>query len=248
MQNIPKWLVQTISGLLAVLLLVLTVNQLYTVKNKSSEVNGQHTITITAEGKVPSVPDLVTVSAGVQNEGDTAPKAQSVNSTKINKAIEFLKKQYGIKDEDIRTQDYSIYPKYDYIGGKSIVNGYTANQTLVVKIHDIAKVGDVLSGLTENDINQIQNVAYSFDNPDNLKEQAREMALTNAKEKAENLAKAAGVKLGKLVSFSESTNTPGGPVPYAMAQNSGMGGGGSPQLQPGSQDVVANVSVTYEIK
>ncbi len=249
MQNIPKWLVQTIAGVLAILLIVVTVSQLYTVQSKSKEVNSVHTITISAEGKVTAQPDLVTVTAGVQNEGDTAAKAQSDNSSKMNKAIDFIKNRIGVKAEDIHTQDYSIYPKYDYSSGKTVQSGYTVNQNLVVKLRDLSKISDLLSGLTDNGINQIQNVSYTFDSPDNFREQAREMALSNAKEKAGNLAKAAGVRLGSLVSFYENASG-GGPIPYYSLQaKDGMGGGGNaPQMEPGTQDITASVSVTYEIK
>ena len=247
MQNIPKWLVQTIAGVLAILLIVVTISQVYTVHSKSTAVS-THTITISAEGKVTAQPDLVTVSAGVTNDADTAAQAQSDNASKMNKAIDFIKNNIGVKAEDISTSNYSIYPKYDYINGKAVASGYTANQTLVVKLHDLSKISNLLAGLTTNDINQIQNVAYTFDNPDNFREQAREQALANAKDKAQNLAKAAGVKLGSLVSFDENSSG-GGPIPLYSAAKDGMGGGGNaPQVEPGTQDIIADISVTYEIK
>ncbi len=249
MQNIPKWLVQTIAGLLAVFLVIVSVGQIFAARNQAGQVNDKHTIDISAEGKVNATPDLVTISAGVQNDGDTAVTAQSENAKKMNSAIDFLKNKVGVKAEDISTQNYSIYQKYDYIGGKSVPSGYTVNETLVVKLRALDKLSDVLSGLTQNGINQIQSVSYSIDDPENLRQQAREKALASAKEKAQKLADAAGVKLGRLVSFSE-TNVAGGPIAYDYAKSqSGMGGGGaSPQLEPGTQDVTALISVTYEIK
>ncbi len=247
MQNIPKWLVQSIAGLLAVLLLVVSVSQIFAARNHARQANDKHTINISAEGKVASKPDLITVTAGVQNDGATAAIAQAENAKKINAATDFLKNKIGINSEDIRTENYSIYQKQDYIGGKTIPSGYTANQTLVIKIHDLDKLTGVLSGLTESGINQIQNVSYSINDPESLKQKAREQALASAKEKAQKLAEAAGVKLGRLVSFSES-NISGGPIFYSDAAKNMSSGGGGPQLEPGSQDVVAQVNVTYEIK
>jgi uncharacterized protein YggE len=236
---------QVVAGLLAVLLIVLIVSQVYNVQSKTKEVNDKHIITISAEGKVIAKPDLVTVSAGVQTNGDTAVNAQADNTKKMNAVISYIKNKVGIKDEDVSTQNYSIYQ--NYLNGSSTPSGYVVNQTLVIKLHDLNKASDLLAGLTQNGINQVQSVDYSINDPDNVREQAREMALSNAKDKASKLANAAGVKLGQLVSFSENTN-PGGPIIYD-AKASGMGGGGaSPQLEPGTQEVTADISVTYEIK
>ncbi|TSC66147.1 MAG: hypothetical protein G01um101477_198 [Candidatus Doudnabacteria bacterium Gr01-1014_77] len=248
MQFIPKWLVQTIAATVATLLVVLTVSQLYTVKSKFREIDDKHIINISAEGKVTVKPDQAIINAGVQTDGATAIDAQNANTNLANKMIAFVKGQ-GVEDKDVSTSGYNLYPKYDYSKGDGHITGYSTNQTVTVKVNDLEKVGKILDGLTKNGANQINGVNYTFQDPDNFREQAREAALKNAREKAENLARAAGVRLGKLISFSENA---GGVVPmpyYADKAYSGMGGGGSavPSVEPGVQDITAQISVSYEI-
>ncbi len=246
MQFIPKWLVQTIAAAGATLLVVLTVSQLYTVKSKFREIDDKHIINISAEGKVTVKPDQAIINAGVQTDGVTAIDAQNANTNLANKMIAFVKGQ-GVEDKDVSTSGYNLYPKYDYTKGNGQITGYTANQSVTVKVNDLEKVGKILDGLTKNGANQINGVNYTFQDPDNFREQAREAALKNAREKAENLARAAGVRLGKLITFSE--NSGGVPMPYYADKGYGMGGGGAavPSVEPGVQDITAQISVSYEI-
>lgn len=250
---LPKWFVQTFLVLVTGLVAVLFIGQVVNLASKAKGLDEKHTINITAEGKVTAAPDLATINASVVTDGDTAVSAQSDNTKKMDKVIAFVKSQ-GVKPEDIKTLDYNVYPKYDYSNGRNNLSGYTASQTLNIKLHDLTLVGKLLDGLTQNGINQIQNVSYSFEEPDNLRQQAREQALANAKEKAQRLANAAGVRLGKLVSFSENAYYPG-PIPYATLSKdmaAGMGGGGvasaPSQIEPGVQDITAEVNVTFELK
>jgi uncharacterized protein YggE len=246
MQYIPKWLVQTIAGLLSVLLLVMVIAKALEIKNVSRTVGDGHTISISAEGKVTSTPDMAMINTSVVVDGDTASKAQSDANKKSESIISFLKSK-GIPAEDIKTAAYNTYPKYNYINGVSNIIGYTANQSLNIKVHKLDLVGTLLDGITQNGANQIDSVNYDFNDPDGFKEQAREMALANAKTKAQNLANAAGVSLGKLVSFSENVSGDG-PIPM-FDKGLGMGGGGSSAaIQPGTQDIVAQVNVVYQIK
>lgn len=248
---VPKWFTQVFAVLITVLVAVLIIAQVINLTGRARELDDKRTINITAEGKVTASPDLATVNASVVTDGNTAESAQNQNTAKMDKVIAFVKTQ-GIKAEDIKTQDYSVYPKYDYTTGRTNLTGYTASQTLNIQIRDLSIVGKLLDGLTQNGINQIQNVSYSFENPDDLRQQAREQALTNAKEKAGKLAKAAGVRLGKLVSFSENSYT-GGPVPYYGLQKDSAVDMGSAMpaspsmIEPGVQDVTAQVDVVFEL-
>lgn len=247
MNYLPKWLVWIGSIVVLFLLLFITLNQAQIFNSSIKNVDEKHTITVTAEGKVTAVPDLAVISASVFTTASSANDARNQNDAKMNKVQAFLKSQ-GIADADITTSSYNLSPTYDYTNGKSVLTGYTATQTLTIKVRDLTKVGDIADGLTQNGINNIQDISYTFDNPDNFREQAREQALMKAAQNAAKLATAAGVSLGKLVTFSE--NNVGTPVPYPL----GVGFGGAaksevvPTLQPGTQDITADVTVTYELK
>ncbi len=248
MNYLPKWLVQAIAYIVGVLLILLAVSQFYTVQSKFKAVDQSHVINITAQGKVSVAPDLSTINIAVTSDGNTAEQAQTSNSTDMNKVLAFIKGQ-GIDAKDIQTSGYNLSPKYDYSAGSGQkIIGYTAFQNVTVKVHDLTKVGAILDGATKNGANQINGVNYGFEDVDTYKEQAREQALQNARQKAQALATAAGVHLGKLVSFSETNQ--GVPVPMYSGIAMGLGGGGAnvaPQTEPGVQDITADVSVSYEI-
>ena len=117
-----------------------------------------------------------------------------------------------------------------------------------VKIRDLEKVGTIIEKAGSLGANQVGGLNFTIDEPEELRQQARIKALENAKTKAESLAQVAGVNVGRLVSFSENSYIPG-PIylDYAKSEAMGLGGGGAPAVEPGSQDIVINVTVTYEV-
>jgi hypothetical protein len=204
------------------------------------------TIAIEADGKVTAVPDIARLSIGVQTEKKTVGTAQKENTAKMNAIIDKLK-ALNVERADIKTTSYTIYPAYDWVDGRQIDRGYVVNQSVDVKIRDLDSVGQVLAAVAELGANQVSGVNFTIDDPEELQQQARLKGLEAAKKKAEALASAAGVKLGKIVGFSEGVSQT--PYPY-MAY--GKGGGvameaAAPIAEPGTQDVIVHVSVVYEI-
>lgn len=238
--------------ILSLLLLVLLLNQGTVFFRNVKNTNPKDTIQITASGKVTVAPDLAVVSATVHNDANTAVDAQSKNTQKMDAVINFLKSS-GIDQKDITTSQYNVSPKYDYTRSNPTITGYTATQTVTIKVYDLTKVGSLLDGATSAGANQIDNVYFTFNDPDAIKEQARENALANAKEKAKKLADAAGLNLGKLVTFSETSSGYPGPIAYdTKAVAAGSGGAPVPapetMVQPGTQDITADINVTYELR
>ena len=208
----------------------------------------QRTISIMGEGKVTAIPDIALVSLGLTTEKKSVSDAQSENSKTINSLIEKLK-VLGIAKEDITTTNYSIYPAYDWTNGKQILRGYTVSQDVQVKIRQTDKVDDVLKIAGDLNLNQIGGLTFTIDNPETYKQQARIKALENAKEKADALAEVMGVKLGKVISFSESGGNVPAPYPiYAKSEAMGIGGGGpAPTVEVGSQEIVIDATISYEL-
>ncbi len=204
------------------------------------------TISISAEGKVTALPDIATISVGVQTENKSVSSAQKENTTKMNAIIEKVK-SFGLTAEDIKTSNYSIYPQYDYVNGRQVERGYMVTQNIDVKVRSLDKIGEILSAVGSLGANQVGGVAFTIDEPEELRQQARIKALEAAKKKAQALADAAGVKLGKVVGFSENEEYAPAPAYYAKDAGLGMGGDGTPSIQSGSQDVVVDVTVLYEI-
>ncbi|MGC9048964.1 MAG: SIMPL domain-containing protein [Patescibacteria group bacterium] len=206
------------------------------------------TISISGEGKVIAIPDIATVQLGLVTEKKTVAAAQKENTETMNQLIKKLKEQ-GIESKDIQTTNYSIYPQYDWITNRQVLRGYQVNQTVTVKIRDLDKVSDVLDTVGTLGLNQVGGLDFNIDEPEKLRQEARIKALENAKEKARALTKAMGVNLGKIVSFSESSQSQM-PTPRLIeshALKEGVGGAG-PEIEKGSMEIVINATVVYEIK
>jgi uncharacterized protein YggE len=166
----------------------------------------------------------------------------------MNKVINFLKDS-GIDEKDIKTTNYNLYPQYTYENNKiPQIMGYQINQTLNIKIRNLDKIGTILEGGVSTGINQVNSLYFGVENDEQLKEEARKMAIDDAKKKAEVLASQLGVRLIKITGFSD--NTVGYPVPmYDAYKGYGVGGGGgTPDIQTGQNEITVNVTITYKIK
>ncbi len=258
MNTLPKWLVPTLGALLSIFVLLLVVDKAYSLNQIFQNKNPKNTISIPAEGKVTATPDLATITLGVLTQGATPQAVQDESTKKINRIIEAVKND-GVPKEDIVTSQFNISPRHEYNDGRDSIVGYQADQTIIVKVRGVDKSTDRLSKVlidaTDNGGNQIYGVSLSFDNPDNLRQEARKQAIEKAKEKAQELAQVAGLRLGRVISISESGGGYPGPIPYA-AEAFGRGGSAdvaldkavAPTIEPGSQDVIENITLTFEVK
>ena len=250
--NMRPWIWQVLGVLLILFLAISVVDRVYNVSQDFKAIP-KNTISMSAEGKVAARPDIATVTVGVVTTGTTAQAAQDENTKSTNKIIEFVKQQ-GVADADIVTSNFSVYPNYDYTSGKNILNGYTTNQTLTLKVRGVDKstttLGKILSGSLESGSNQVQGVYFSFDDADNLRQEARKIAIEKAKQKAADLAAASGLKLGRIITVSENSISQPYPMPYALdsVKSAPSGGAASPQIETGSQDITAQMTLVFEIK
>jgi uncharacterized protein YggE len=252
----------TVLVLLAVFLAALAIN---TFKENSYIGKGNYatnTITVNGKGEVFAVPDTGSFSFSVVEEGKTVAVAQDLASRKINAIIGAIK-ALGVAEKDIKTIGYNSYPKYEYIQanlctngycppGKQILTGYEVNQTISVKVRKTADAGGVLTKVGDLGASNISGLNFVVDNLDAVQADARDKAIQDAKNKANVLAKSLGVKLVKIVSFNEAGNQP---IYYAMdaMKSQSMSGGQiapsvAPQLPTGENDIVSNVSITYEVE
>lgn len=206
------------------------------------------TITIDGVGRVTAVPDIGSITVSLVSENKDAAKAMDANNKQFNLLIDALKKA-GIAKEDLTTSSYSVYPKYEWPDGKQVLTGYEVNQSLTVKIRDLAKSGNIITIAGQNGANQVSGLTFTIDDPESLRQQAREKALQNALEKAQTLAKQTGTHLGKIVSFSESSSggqTPG-PIYYDRMENMSKDSIATPSIEAGSQDIYVYATIQYEI-
>lgn len=212
---------------------------------------------VTGEGKVVAVPDVAEFTAGVTTEGGKDLTAiQAENTRKMNAVIAFLKEQ-GVDEKDVKTTNYNISPRYQYsncgVGGSVCpppeIVGYSVSQSLLVKVRDFKKAGDMLSGVVTKGANSVSQLSFSIDDRAALENQAREEAIRKAREKVPAIVKAGNFSLGKLISIEET----GSPMPIYYGRDAMLGMGGaeksvSPAVEPGSQEIIVNVMLRYEIK
>lgn len=209
----------------------------------------RNTITVSGEGKVVGIPDVALIDLGMVVERPAVAAAQKENTRVMNELISKLKGM-GVDAKDIQTTAYNVYPAYDWNNGKQTLRGYSVSQNVHVKVRDLEKVGDIIGTAGGLGANQIGGINFSVDEPEALRAQARLKAIENAKEKADALSRSADVRLVRVVNFQESYNTPG-PVPYYDKMALGMGGAEAvpaPAVEAGSNEINANVTLTYEIQ
>lgn len=213
-------------------------------------------VSVTGEGEVMAITDVAEFSFSVNEKGNTVEAAQDIASGKINSAIDYLKKN-GVEEKDIKTTGYNAYPQYKYTycfetgcTTEQKLIGYEVSQTITVTVRDTAKAGDLLSGVAKSGLTNILGLAFKVDDLEKYKNEARLKAIEKAKFQAEVLAKALGVKLKGVVSFSEDSGDYG----YGMggdsmiAKSEGMMASEAPQLPAGEEKVKSRVYVTYEIR
>ncbi len=211
----------------------------------SAVTNKSTTFDVAGEGKVTTIPDIGLVNVGVTANGQTVKQAQDILNTNINKISEAVKK-LGVDAKDIQTGSYSINPTIDYTGGSQKITGYAANSNLVIKVRQVDKVNTVIDTATGNGANQVGGVSFEVDNKTNAENEARQKAVEDAKTRAEQAAKVAGFKLGRIINYSE--NLGGGPKPIPLRANEAVGTTQpSTNIEPGSSEIQVNVTLSYEI-
>jgi hypothetical protein len=253
-------------GILSVFLIILTISAAVDIWNKikegkyiGQEIETKNTISVSDIGEIYAKPDLAVVAFSVVNESATVSGSIAENAKKMNTVIDFMKKQ-GVEDKDLKTASFNIYPRYEWsretvclfppcTGEKRVLTGYEVQQSLEVKIRDMAKIGDIIQGATDSGANQVGDLSFTIDKQDEIKNQAREQAIEKAKAKAKELAGQLGVKLARIVNFSESGTMP---IPYPYDTMLGKGGGETsseaPSVETGENKISVTVSITYEIQ
>jgi hypothetical protein len=214
----------------------------------------QWQISVAGQGKVAYDPDIARVNLEVEISKIAKPEdALNQLNDKMKQVISAIEK-VGIPRENIQTQNYTLTPQYDVVDNVSRITGYNANQSINVKISDINKntnkVSEVIAAAGKAGTNKINGVSFEASNLNDLKQEARLKAISDARTKAKNIGSALGVRLGKVVGWWENYVYPETPVTYADGKG-GIGGGGSvsePYIPTGSRELVIEVNVSYKIK
>jgi len=196
-------------------------------------------ITVTGTGTIASVPDEASFTVGVQTQGSTARDALASNSEQMQRVIEAIRSA-GVAKDDVKTQDLSVSANYSE---ENRIDGYTANNSVLVAIHGLSSAGKMLDAASNAGANQVYGPTFSRGDEDKLETKALREAFADANKKAEALATAAGVSLGRVTAITEGFS--GGAEPY-YASDLRLAKSDAP-IEPGTEQTGATVSVTFAI-
>lgn len=201
----------------------------------------QRRITVTGRAEAQAVPDIATLSIGVETEAKTPGEALSENAERMTAVMKRLK-DAGIEDKDLRTSQLGIWPIFADRQQPRKTVGYRASNQLAVTIRDIDNLGTLLDETVADGANSVNGPTFSIADPEPLLTAARTAAVKDAITKAERYAAAADVRLGKVMSIDEAG---GGPV-YARQMRAESMAASSP-IAPGENTIAASVTMTFAI-
>jgi uncharacterized protein YggE len=246
-------------GALIVVLIILGVKLISTVGNKNDV---PATITVNGTGEIKATPDVSKFSATIEETAKDQSMALAASSEKVNNLITALR-TIGIAEKDIKTEYTSVNPKYEYpsknaeimmyppVAANPVITGYTSSHTLSVKVRNLEWVSAVQKAFTDAKVQNVSGPDLSIDDIDDLKLDAREKAIADAKKQAKILSKQLHVRLVSIVSFNENGDGAYPMYMSARADSAMMAGkAATPEasIATGEQTITSNVSITYKIR
>lgn len=219
--------------------LPLAVNSVSTTKTDTFTVNGT--------GKVSVDPDIVRVTIGHTVQGSTVKQTREALNKTIN-AVKDALVTMQVAKQDIKTSGFSINPIYDWSNSKQRITGYSGTMSLQVTIRNMDSVNDIIDKATELGANEISALTFAVENPEKATNDARELAVSEAKKKAEDAARIAGFRLGNIVNYQENDNSQvNRPMAFKEATLD-MAAGGNTEIQPGTSEISITVTLSYELQ
>ncbi|MBV8182712.1 MAG: SIMPL domain-containing protein [Mycobacterium sp.] len=199
-------------------------------------------VTVVGSGQVQGVPDTLTADVGIEFTAPDVTAAMNQTNDRQQAVINALTGA-GVDRKDISTTEVSLQPQYDSTGGA--ITGYRAGNSIRVKIHPADSASHVLAVIVGagGDATRINSVSYSIADDSQLVKDARARAFQDAKDRAQQYAQLSGLKLGKIISISE---TSGAAATMAPAPRGGMPA--SVPLEPGQQTVSFSVTAVWQLQ
>ena len=273
MEEDKKKFFKVLGVLVVFLVIYFGVKTIYEIKKTSllGEDSTPATISFSGHGEVEATPNIANIYFTISKDDKTVSAAQA-DVAAVEKDTLAVLTAKGVADADVQTTDASFNPKYEYqqvacppnpvpvtttgmsspgivcLPGRQVLVGYTASESITVKVRNIDTVGDIMQALGTTGVTNLSGPDFSIDNPDALQAQARKLAIDDAKSKAEVLAKDLGISLGKIESFSDDSVSP---VMYSNAKVMSLGAvpASAPAVMPAGQNTItSDVTITYEIK
>ena len=205
-------------------------------------------ISVSGQGEATGRPDVAFVELGIDvTNADVGAAIAQANETMQN--VQAAIGQQGIAEEDVQTVAFNVWPEDRYNDqGELIGRIFHVQNILRIKVRDIAKTSDVIGAGLDAGANSVNSLIFGIEDTSALEAEARQKAIANARDRAQQLADGLGVRLGAPISVSESFG--GGPVyiERAFAAEAYGMGGGAPPISAGQLTVTVYVNVSFAIE
>lgn len=205
-------------------------------------------LTVRGQGTVSVRPDLAVVTMGASVRRETAQEAFDAANSAVAGLTAFLRAQ-GVAERDIATRQFSLSPEFGRQQGDqpAPLVAWRSVNTVSVKLRDFATIGSVIDGAVRilGSDAQVSGIGFTVENTDAVARQARDQAIANARERAQQIATAAGVRLVRIISITETSAPP--PTPVALAAPVAAAPAARAEVAPGEQNITVTVEIVYEI-
>jgi hypothetical protein len=254
-----KYLIMLVLAALFVYLGALAKNE---IKNGGRGSLPKDTISVSADAKRSVKPDTAELSFTVRKENALLATARDQAAAASQKVVDYLKGA-GVEEKNIKSTAFNIYPQEVYDSrpcilesGTSVacpprktVKTYVVEETFDVKIKNLDKAGEIITGVSNVGVNQVGALQFTVDDAtlEKVRLELRDEAIQKAKEKSKALAKTLSIRLGDLVGFSENGNAPIYYQKYGIGGGSDVASSPTPAITPGENEISASISLTYEI-
>lgn len=213
---------------------------------------------VNGTGSVRAQPDLAMLSLGVESRGKTVEEARAKGADAMNAVMASLTKD-GIAQKDIQTHSFNISPEYNFVDRadglgrrtERVLIGYLVTNQVSVKVRALDSVGRVIDNVAKagGDLTRINGVSFTIDDPAPLRRQARDKAVADAVAKADQIARAAGVSLGRAFYLNESGGAPPPPQPpFAVRALAAEAGGAPTPISGGELEITVSVQAAFSIR
>lgn len=208
-------------------------------------------LVVNGTGTVYMAADQASASLGVTMTGeDLAELQRSANETVS--AICAALQVAGLDEKGISTNYIYISPRYDYSGDIERMVGYTINNSLTIRTEEMDKIGAYIDAAFASGANTFDSINFTVKDDSDARKQALQIAVQDAREKAEVIAAASGMALESVEEIREVSdneyyyNSASGSVKYAAAESAAYDAGTT--VRAAQVKVTANVEIIYEMK
>ncbi|MCG6121709.1 MAG: SIMPL domain-containing protein [Microvirga sp.] len=173
--------------------------------------NAPALISVMGEGEIERAPDFATIHVSVSSAADTVAEAVEANNSATERALAHFTER-GVAREDVQTVQFQVYEtpeRFNPDGSPISRPAFTATHQLSVVTRDVDGVGALAGEILALETMTFQSIAWGLDRTAEAQDEARRLAVADARRQAEVLSEAAGVTLGAIARISDAAMSPG---------------------------------------